>query len=114
MSVTQTVVFEMYLTNTLVDEAGYTLVDETGAELTADGWVDVTSDVLITSRPTWTRGNSGHTIFDRVANIGSLSFELDNSEYNSNTTLGYYSPEHNNVVSRFGLDTAVRITITDA
>jgi len=105
--------FEMVLTAQLVDNSGNILVDNDGNILVADGWVDVSADVIAESNPTWTRGNSGRTVFDRVANIGSLSFELKNSEYNENTTAGYYSPDHGNVVYRFGLDTGVRITITE-
>lgn len=111
--ITQTVLYEMLLTTTLVDENGDTLVDENGNILVADGWVDVTADVLASSQPTWTRGNSGHTVFDRVANIGSFSFELNNSQYNQNNELGYYSPDHASVEVRFGLDTLVRITISE-
>ena len=113
MTVSQTIVYEMFLLAPLVDGSGNTLVDGDGNILIGPAWVDVTADVLAPSNPTWNRGNSGRTIFDRVANIGSFNYQLNNSEYNENETLGYYSPDHANVASEFGLDTKVRITIME-
>lgn len=106
------VTVEMYLTAPLVDETGKILVDEAGRILVAEAWVDVSADVIVPSE-TWTRGNSGRTIFDRVSNIGSYVFVLNNSESNSQLTAGLYSPDHNSVAHRFGLDTKVRLTIVE-
>jgi hypothetical protein len=111
--ITYTYLLEMKLNVSLVDENGEVLVDENGEVLVADDWVDVTSDLLPNPNPSWTRGNSGRTIFDRVANIGAFSFGLNNSEANENQTIGYYSPDHGSVVSRFGLDSDIRLTITE-
>ena len=62
----------------LVDETAQVLMDENGDTLVADGWVDVSEDIVL-SGTTWMQGNSGNSITDRVDNIGSLSFSLNNS-----------------------------------
>lgn len=111
--VAQTVTIEMKLSGTLVDQNGDTLIDENGYELIADTWIDVSADALTGSQPTWSRGNSGRTIFDRVADIGTFEFALDNSHGNTNGTAGYYSPDHGSREVMFGLDTAVRLTIAE-
>lgn len=111
--ITCTITVEMWLDAFLVDESGNYLVDENDNFLVADGWYDITNDVLIQSNPTWTHGNSGRTIFDRVANIGTFTFALNNSEWNQAQLAGYYSPDHGNRATRFGLDTKVRITIVE-
>lgn len=103
---------EMELTARIVNQDGFVLTDQDGNHLIAQGWRDITRDVINGSL-SWTRGNSGRTVFDRVANIGTLSFELNNSEYNENATLGYYSPDNPNHAARFGLDTRVRLTLID-
>lgn len=108
-----TMTIEMRLTAPLVDNNGNVLVDEAGRVLVADAWVDVSVDVLTRSAPMWTRGNRGDRIFDRVADIGSLTFELNNSWANSENTAGLYSPDNASVASRFGLDTSVRISLTE-
>lgn len=108
-----TVRFEMFLsTQLLTDESANILMDELSTILTVGEWVDVSADVIAPSA-TWTRGNSGRTIFDRVANIGSMSFVLNNSSSNSQLTAGLYSPDHDNAQSGFGLNTLVRLTIIE-
>lgn len=107
------VVVEMFLIIPLTDENGNLLTDENGEILTGPGWLDVSGDVLTEGDLVWTRGNTGRTIFDRVSNIGSMRFNLNNSEYNSMSTAGYYSPDHLSVAAAFGLDTLVRLTITE-
>lgn len=107
------VLVEMFLIIPLVDQNGDYLTDENGNILTGQGWQDVSADVLTAGDLTWTRGNNGRTIFDRVANIGTMRFTLNNSESNSAQTAGYYSPDHLSVASAFGLDTQVRLTIVE-
>lgn len=106
------IVFEMLIYVRLTDEAGDYLVDEDGNYLSGLGWQDVSADVIAGSCA-WKRGNSGRTIFDRVADIGTLSLVLNNSEFNSHALAGAYSPDNDNVVDGFGLDTVVRLTITE-
>ena len=103
---------EMYISVILTDGSGNILTDENGYILTALGWADVTDDVIAPSC-VWKRGNSGRSITDRVADIGTLSFVLNNSEFNTETTAGYYSPDNLNANSGFGLDTKVRITLVE-
>ena len=103
---------EMYLTVYLTDESGNYLIDNYGNYLVADGWKDVSADVIAPSC-VWKRGNSGRTVFDRVSDIGTMTFVLNNSEFNSVSMAGYYSPDHSDIDSRFGLDTKVRLTIVE-
>lgn len=110
ISLTHTV--EMQLLVPLTDQSGNILTDPSGGTLVATGWKDVTNDILLEPTLNWTRGNSGRTVSDRVSNIGSFNFVLNNSEVNEARTAGYYSPDHGNVVSTFGLDTEVRLTFT--
>jgi len=107
------VLIEMELRVPLTDESGNILTDESGNILTAQGFTDVSADVLTAGDVVWTRGNNGRTIFDRVANIGTMRFTLNNSEANSAQTAGYYSPDHASVATAFNLNTRVRLTITE-
>ena len=107
------VLIEMLMQVPLVDGSGNILVDGSGNILTGSGWMDVSANVLTDGDITWSRGNTGRTVFDRVANIGSMRFTLNNSEYNSALLAGYYSPDHLNVSADFNLSTEVRLTITE-
>jgi len=107
------VMIEMFVVIPLMDGSGNLLTDENGLVLTGHGWLDVSADVLTSGDITWTRGNNGRTIFDRVANIGTMRFVLNNSEANVAQTAGNYSPDHASVAAGFGLDTQVRLTITE-
>ena len=72
------------------------------------GLVTLAPDVLAIRSPihaSW--GNTGHTPTDRVADIGQFLFTLNNSEYNSATKLGYYSPANTNMRTGFGVKTPV-------
>jgi len=75
-----------------------------------NGWTTVT-DVLRGPGITWHRGLPGSSILDLVADIGTLSFSLDNSERNSVGLIGYYSPDHENRRSGFELNIRVRYRI---
>lgn len=103
---------EMELLASLVNEDGYFLINQDGDNLAANGWQEMTHDVIAGSL-SWSRGNSGRSIFDRVANIGTLSFALNNSGQNESGILGYYSPDNPNHAPRFGLDTRVRLSLYD-
>lgn len=113
MTVSCTLKVEMTGVAYLVDETGKFLVDENGDNLTAAGWNDVSADVQTSTLPTWTQGNNGNSIFDRVANVGTFTFVLNNSANNMAGLTGYYSPDHNNRETFFGLDAKVRITVTE-
>lgn len=61
-------------------------------------WVDISADV---QRPISCELGIGGTPspINRIANVGRLSFALDNSNRNSASTLGYYSPDHGSALS---------------
>ena len=89
------------------------LFDSITHELMLDGenWTDVSGDVLL--RPGArinSRGIMGNGPNDRVAGVGRVTFYLDNSENNSASQLGYYSPGNSNV--RTGFDSGIRYRIT--
>lgn len=55
-----------------------------------NGWTDITSDVLTPIRISYGIRGAGPT--DRTASAGSMTWTVNNSERNSASTLGYYSP----------------------
>jgi hypothetical protein len=73
-------------------------------------WVDLTSDVMANSVK-GSRGGSSTNYFDRVAEPGVLSFDLDNSASNSAGLIGYYSPEHANCLTGWTTGLPVRWVI---
>ena len=70
-----------------------------------NGWTEVTADVLTPLRIGY--GIRGAGPSDRTASAGSLTFALNNSELNSATTIGYYSP--GGPASRPGWTLGVRV-----
>lgn len=78
------------------------------------GWTDVTSDVIAADRVKWRRGIMGSGPLDRVATPGSLKFSLNNSERNSSSTIGYYSPGASSCRSGFDLGIRVRVRLSYA
>lgn len=95
----------------LIDQNGFFLIDSSGNYLMGLGWYDITNDVVLSHGFTWTRGNSGRGVLDRVADIGTFTFALNNSEYNERGIYGLYSPDSPNRQERFGLSTKVRLTL---
>ena len=82
-------------------------------ELKLDGstWTDVSADVRAQSDIIVRYGIRGHSPKNRVAGIGSMTWEMDDSEANSAGLLGYYSPDHANQRTGFELNLAARIKI---
>ena len=82
-------------------------------EIKFDGtnWTDVTADVRANTPITGAYGIFGHGPLDRMASAGTMSFALDDSEKNSASLLGYYSPEHANARTGFELNVQVRLTL---
>lgn len=74
-------------------------------------WTDITDDVR-NDMLTITRGIPGAEVSDRVADVGTFDFTLDNSAGNSGTLLGYYSPDNANVRAGFDIGMKVRCVIT--
>lgn len=75
-----------------------------------NGWTQL-EDVLLQSGIKGTRGIRGSGPADRVASVGTLSFELDNSERNSTETIGYYSIGHASALAGWTLGIGVRFVL---
>ncbi len=75
-----------------------------------NGWTAVT-DWRRNPGIQWHRGFPGTGVLDLVADIGTLTLTLDNSEQNSVQTPGYYSPDNNNCRLGFGLNARVRYSV---
>lgn len=73
-------------------------------------WLDITADVMINPSPRWNRGIMGNGQLDRVGSPGYLSFSLDNSEANSASTLGYYSPGNPSALAGWTSGLPVRLS----
>lgn len=76
-----------------------------------NGWTAVTPDVLSGIRIGY--GIRGAGPADRTASAGSCTFQLNNSERNSASTIGYYSPGHASVRAGFALGIRVRAQFYD-
>lgn len=76
------------------------------------GWVDVSEDVV--SRVTASWGIHGSSPKERLAEVGSMKFDLDNGSTNSAGIRGYYSPDHASVRSGFQVGTPVRLVLNAA
>jgi len=74
-------------------------------------WTDITEDVR-NSTIDLARGIPGVEVGDRVADVGTLDFVLDNSAGNSGTALGYYSPDHTDARTGFDIGMKTRLSIT--
>lgn len=77
-----------------------------------NGWTDLWSDVLVADKVNLSYGIMGIRPTDRVARPGKMTFYLNNSQGNSASTLGYYSPGHGSARGGFDLGIAVRLKIT--
>jgi hypothetical protein len=77
------------------------------------GLVSIGGDVLSVRSPihaNW--GASACDPLTRCAPTGQFIFTLNNSEYNSASKLGYYSPANSNLRAGFGLETPVVLKIS--
>jgi hypothetical protein len=75
-------------------------------------WTSVIADVSGAVPIRASYGIDGNTPHDRVAGVGTLSFELDNTSRNSGAVVGYYSPGHASVRSGFAPGMRARLAIT--
>lgn len=75
-------------------------------------WTDLTEDVRLTRGINVRYGIPGTGPNDRVANIGSLIFALDNSPRNSGSQQSWYSPGHASARSGFDLSIPIRFSVT--
>ncbi|MBX3005943.1 MAG: hypothetical protein KF821_08995 [Anaerolineales bacterium] len=93
----------------LCQEDGTELCQEDGSRLVMDGfgYVDITADVVVPSL-TWSKGKLDTRQTGRVAGIGTLQLELNNSVSNSAGLAGCYSPGHANCRPGFARKRAIR------
>ena len=78
----------------------------------AGAWTDVAADLRYEPSPRAHYGIPGAGPQDRVADVGTFSFALDNSERNSAALVGYYSPGHANARVGFDVGIGVRLALT--
>jgi len=77
------------------------------------GWTDISADVNIgVDSIAVSYGIRGGGPLDRVANVGSMSWSMNNSTTNSGGVLGYYTPGHTNARSGWEVGVIVRLAIT--
>lgn len=76
------------------------------------GWTDVTGDVRTQDLLVCEYGIVGNTPTDRIASTGRLSFSLDNSQANSEATIGLYSLLNANHRAGLDLNIPVRLVLS--
>ena len=74
-----------------------------------EGWVDVSSDVVSVVKATW--GIHGSTPLDRIADPGTMGFDLDNSSNNAGGIRGYYSIGNQAARSGFAIGVEARLVL---
>ncbi len=75
------------------------------------GWTDLSQDVRQTQPIKWRYGIDGNELTDRVATIGTLTFALNNGEWNSGGKLGYYAADSPNLRAGFQTGINVRFSV---
>uniref|UniRef100_A0A6M3IWH9 Putative tail protein n=2 Tax=viral metagenome TaxID=1070528 RepID=A0A6M3IWH9_9ZZZZ len=78
----------------------------------AGDWTAVTSDARRQGPITAKYGILSSEPMRFVGDVGTLNFELDNSEGNSAKMLGYYAPDHACCLTGFDIGTPTRLSIT--
>ena len=82
----------------ICDETGDPILDEADSPIRDDGYISISDDVIVQGESIeWNQGIGGAGMTDLVAQSGTLTVTLDNSEANSVSTLGAYSFGHPNV-----------------
>ena len=114
MAITPTIKLEMNWGAAILDAAGNAILDAADEAILDGDWADAIEDTRETLPIRIRRGNFGLGQLDRVADVGTMSFGLDNSQANSETTLGLYSPSHDSARSGFNETTKSRFYISSA
>lgn len=78
------------------------------------GWVEISDYVLQRPGIHLRYGISGSDPTDRVADTGTLTFQVDNSQFNTAKVLGKFSPDHASLFSDFAAGQEIRLTISDS
>lgn len=99
----------------LCDEYGDSIFDEAGNDIYLEqpGFVDVWPDTLASRDVEFSYGLSGSKLTDRVADIGTIRFRLNNSASNSAGLAGYYSPDHANFRGGLQRETPIKLTFEE-
>lgn len=103
--------FQMPFGNPIQDTFGRDVLDTAGREILDLDWSDIQADVLTETPITIFQGQRYGDPLDRVADGGTIKFVLNNSQSNSAGLVGYYSPDHSNKRTHYGLGTLVRVGI---
>jgi len=111
-----TVALKMDFGGHILDEASRFITDEADRYILDQSFFDVNADgdLLNTVPLSYRKGVMSNELPDRVGDVGTAVFGLNNSNRNSAGLAGYYSPEHGNVRAGFGLDTIIQIELTGA
>src|SRR4051812_38737457 len=83
-------------------------------QLSAGVWTDISGDVVESEPIRLKRGMGGSDPRDRVAIPGTLTFALNNSQRNTGSTQGWYSPNHTSVRSGWTFGIPIRVIATYA
>lgn len=82
------------------------------SEEPSNTWVSLIRDVRTSEAIVLEYGIKGSTPEDRIADSGVLTFALNNGAWNSEATLGLYSPLHTDTRSGFDLNVPIRMVLT--
>lgn len=82
-------------------------------EYPAGTYNSLISDVEAVSPLVASWGIRGNRPVDRVADTGTLTFVLNNSNRNSAATQGFYSPDHASCKAGWGIGSPLRLTLYD-
>lgn len=107
-----TITLELNLGQGILDASDNSILDASGDAILDADWTDAIADTRASFSIRIKKGNFGLGQLDRVADVGTMSFALDNSTSNEAELLGYYSPSHSNVHSAFGETTKTRLLMT--
>ena len=77
-----------------------------------EGWVDVSGDVVSAVKASW--GIHGNTPKDRVADAGTMTFDLDNGRTNVAGLVGFYAPGSVNARAGFNVGAGARLVLHNA
>jgi len=96
----------------ILDMTDDPILDMTDDPILDMGWSDVQDDVLTETPLTIFQGQRNGDLMDRVADVGTISLILNNSDTNSGGVVGYYSPDHAAKRPGFSIGLDVRVGIT--
>ncbi|MBT7192106.1 MAG: hypothetical protein HN916_18185 [Anaerolineae bacterium] len=112
LPIVPTLEVEMDFGNAILDAEGNAILDANDAALLDADWALVEQDMRAKSPIRIKKGNFGSTQKDRVGDVGTMDFALDNSENNSSELLGMFSPSNANARSGFGEETKIRLKLS--